>query len=92
MIPEYGNFALIMALVMALFLATVPLVGSFTGRQLWMNSARSLTAGMFVFTAIAFICLAYSFLQDDFSVKYVANNSNTLLPNHFKISAVWGGA
>ena len=91
MIPEYGNFALIMALVMAMFLAVVPLVGTFTGRVVWMNSARSLTAGMFVFTAVAFVILAYSFLQDDFSVKYVASNSNTLLPDHFKISAVWGG-
>lgn len=91
MIPEYGNFAQIMALVMAFFLAVVPLVGSFTGRQVWMDSARSLAAGMFVFTAIAFIILAYSFLQDDFSVKYVASHSNTLLPDRYKISAVWGG-
>ncbi|MDZ7924692.1 MAG: heme lyase CcmF/NrfE family subunit [Marinagarivorans sp.] len=91
MIPEYGNFAIIIALVMAVFLSVVPMVGSFTGRQLWMDSARSLVAGMFVFTAIAFVILAYSFLQDDFSVKYVANNSNTLLPDRYKISAVWGG-
>lgn len=91
MIPELGNFAQILALVMAVFLAVVPMVGTFTGRVMWMNSARSLTAGMFVFTAIAFIILTYSFLQDDFSVKYVANNSNTLLPDRYKISAVWGG-
>lgn len=91
MIPEYGNFALIMALVMAFFLAVVPLAGSFTGRIMWMNASRSLTAGMFVFTAIAFAILTYSFLQDDFSVKYVASHSNTLLPSHYKVSAVWGG-
>jgi cytochrome c-type biogenesis protein CcmF len=91
MIPEFGNFSLILALVMAVFLATVPMVGSFTGRQMWMSSARSLTAGMFVFTAIAFAVLTYSFLQDDFSVKYVANNSNSLLPDRYKFSAVWGG-
>ncbi len=91
MIPEYGNFALMIALVMALLLSTVPLIGSLTGRTLWMNSARSLTAGMFVFTATAFAVLTYSFLQDDFSVKYVANNSNTLLPWYYKFSAVWGG-
>ncbi|WP_053979520.1 heme lyase CcmF/NrfE family subunit [Marinagarivorans algicola] len=91
MIPEFGNFALILALVMAMFLAVVPMAGTFTGRIMWMNAARSLAAGMFVFTAIAFVILAYSFLQDDFSVKYVANHSNTLLPDRYKISAVWGG-
>jgi cytochrome c-type biogenesis protein CcmF len=91
MIPEYGNFALILALILSVCLAVIPMAGTFTGRVLWMASARSLALGQFVFTAIAFGLLTYCFLVDDFSVKYVATNSNTLLPVQYKFSAVWGG-
>lgn len=91
MIPEYGNFALILALTLAVCLAIVPMVGSFTGRVLWMSAARPLAVGQFVFTAIAFGVLAYSFVVGDFSIKYVATNSNSLLPTYYKFSAVWGG-
>src|SRR5690606_2983461 len=52
---------------------------------------RSLSVGFFALTLIAFACLVYAFVQDDFSVAYVANNSNSLLPVYYKISAVWGG-
>src|SRR5688572_18089625 len=91
MVPEYGHFALILALILAVFLAVVPLAGTFTGRVLWMKSARSLSTGLFVFTLVAFLILVWSFLQDDFTVKYVAGHSNTLLPDFYKVTAVWGG-
>ncbi|BFM11271.1 heme lyase CcmF/NrfE family subunit [Simiduia litorea] len=91
MVPEIGHFALILALGLALFLSTIPLIGSFSGRELFMRSAPSLATGLFVFVAIAFVCLSHAFYIDDFSVKYVANNSNSLLPWYFKLSAVWGG-
>jgi cytochrome c-type biogenesis protein CcmF len=91
MIPEYGNFALIIALALSVCLAIVPMVGSFTGRVLWMSAARPLAVGQFVFTAIAFCVLTYCFVVSDFSVKYVATNSNILLPTQYKFSAVWGG-
>lgn len=91
MIPEYGNYALILSLVLACLLAIVPLVGSFTGRILWMATARPLAVGQFVLVLIAFVLLVVCFVQSDFSVKYVATNSNTLLPLQYKISAVWGG-
>jgi cytochrome c-type biogenesis protein CcmF len=55
-----------------------------------MNIAPSLAAGFFVFLSIAFACLVIVFLQDDFSVKVVAGNSNSLLPPIYKFSAVWG--
>jgi cytochrome c-type biogenesis protein CcmF len=55
-----------------------------------MRLGHSLALGQFVFIALSFACLANAFLQDDFSVAYVANNSNTLLPDRFKFSAVWG--
>ena len=90
MTPELGHVALIIALCFALAQAAVPMVGSFTGHSNWMRLGHSLALGQFVFIALSFACLANAFLQDDFSVAYVANNSNTLLPDRFKFSAVWG--
>ena len=57
----------------------------------WYNDIFFLIVGGFVFVLLSFLCLTWAFLQDDFSVKYVANHSNSLLPDHYKISAVWGG-
>ena len=90
MIPELGHFALILALGLALIQASVPLTGSFANNAAWMNTARPLAWGQFTFTAIAFACLLQAFLTDDFSVAYVATNSNTLMPTIYKVSAVWG--
>ncbi|SHE61597.1 cytochrome c-type biogenesis protein CcmF [Modicisalibacter ilicicola DSM 19980] len=89
-IPELGHFALILALLMALFQALVPMAGTLTRRPLWMAFARPLAGGQFLFLAIAYLCLTASFLLDDFSVAYVANNSNSMLPWYYKTTAVWG--
>ncbi|WP_370978553.1 heme lyase CcmF/NrfE family subunit [Agaribacterium sp. ZY112] len=91
MFPEYGLLALNFALVLSLCLSVVPLVGSLTGRIVWMASARSLANGVFLFVAIAYAALTWAFYTDDFSVAYVAGNSNSLLPTIYKICAVWGG-
>ncbi|MCK7552185.1 heme lyase CcmF/NrfE family subunit [Marinobacter goseongensis] len=91
MYPELGQFALILALLLAVLLSVVPLAGSVTGRDNLQAFARPLSAGLFVFVAIAFAILTYAFLIDDFSVAYVANNSNSMLPWYYKFSAVWGG-
>ncbi|MCO4756723.1 MAG: heme lyase CcmF/NrfE family subunit [Oceanospirillaceae bacterium] len=91
MIPELGQYALILALGMAALLAVVPLVGASTGNQLWMGYARPLSKGLFLFLVISICCLGYAFITDDFSVVYVASNSNTALPSYYKISAIWGG-
>ncbi|MGB1949222.1 MAG: heme lyase CcmF/NrfE family subunit [Marinobacter sp.] len=91
MYPELGQFALILALLLAVLLSVVPLVGSMSGRDNLQAFARPLSAGLFVFVAIAFAILTYAFLIDDFSVAYVANNSNSMLPWYYKFSAVWGG-
>ena len=90
MTPELGHAALIIALFFAIAQAAVPMVGSFTGHRSWMQLGHSLALGQFVFIALSFACLANAFLLDDFSLAYVANNSNTLLPDRFKFSAVWG--
>jgi cytochrome c-type biogenesis protein CcmF len=90
MIPELGQFALILSLCLALVLAVVPLLGTFVRMPAWVALARPLAWGQFLFLALAFAALVHSFLVDDFSVLYVANHGNTLLPDIYKISAVWG--
>ena len=91
MIPELGQFALVLALILALAQGTLPLAGAARGNLSWMNLARPAAQGQFVFIAIAFGCLTYSFVQNDFSVLYVASNSNSGLPLQYRIAAVWGG-
>ena len=90
MIPEAGQIALIIALCLSVLLGTVPMVGAWRGQRWAMNLAPSLAGGVFVFLSIAFACLTLVFLQDDFSVKVVVSNSNSLLPQMYKFSAVWG--
>ena len=90
MIPELGHVALIIAFVLAIGLAVVPMWGAMRRDVAAMNMAPSLAVGVTVFVAVAFALLAVSFLQDDFSVAVVAANSNSLLPPIFKFSALWG--
>lgn len=91
MIPELGSFSLILALCLSVILGTLPIIGAQTRNVLWMSLARPLAAGVFVFTGIALAILAWAFVTDDFSVSFVANHSNTLLPTRYKLTAVWGG-
>jgi cytochrome c-type biogenesis protein CcmF len=90
MIPEVGHFALIIALCLALVQTIVPIVGAQTNTSQWIAVAKPAARGQFLFIVISYICLTYSFIKNDFSVLYVANNANTALPLQYKISAVWG--
>ena len=90
MIPEIGHFALILALSLALCQSVMPLLGAHRGDAALMAVARPAALGQFVFVVIAFMCLAYAFLTSDFSVLYVANNSQLALPDVYKFSAIWG--
>ena len=90
MIPEIGHFALIIGLAFALVLAVVPAWGAWRRNVSAMSLAPGLALGMLAMVSISFICLCVAFLQDDFSVSVVANNSNSLLPPIYKFSAVWG--
>ncbi|RQE65590.1 heme lyase NrfEFG subunit NrfE, partial [Pseudomonas aeruginosa] len=90
MIPELGHLALILALCLALVQSSLPLVGAWRGDRQWMSLARPAAWGQFAFLAFAFGCLTWAFLRDDFSVAYVAGNSNSALPWYYKFSAVWG--
>lgn len=89
MIAELGHFALIIGLCFALMQSLVPMIGSFKGYSSWMRLGYSLSLGQLFFVAISFVCLVCAFLMDDFSLKYVSQNSNTDLPAHYKVSAVW---
>jgi cytochrome c-type biogenesis protein CcmF len=91
MIPELGHFALWIALGVAAVLGVVPMLGAARGRGDWMALARPSARLLFALVAIAFVCLALSFVGNDFSVLYVASNSNRSLPLHYRITAVWGG-
>ena len=90
MIPELGQFALIIALCIALVQGVLPIVGAARRNVAWMNVARPAAQGQFVFVAIAFCCLAYSFVANDFSVLNVVNNSNSSLPWFYRFAATWG--
>ncbi len=90
MIPEIGNFSLIVALAVALFLATVPLYGAQKNNLQLMQFSRYAVVAQFFFILVSFLALVYSFTVDDFSVRYIATNSNSALPMIYKISAVWG--
>ncbi len=90
MAAEYGHIALLIALAFSCVQAIVPLVGAQTNRTWLMQYARPMALGQATFLAISFAVLTYCFVVDDFSVAYVANNSNSLLPTMFKVSAVWG--
>jgi cytochrome c-type biogenesis protein CcmF len=91
MIPEIGHFALIVSLLIAIALTVFPIVGAHRGIAPWMAMARPAAQGLFVFITLAMVCLAYSFAVNDFSVLYVASNSNSMLPLQYRLAAVWGG-
>ncbi|MFO1321863.1 MAG: heme lyase CcmF/NrfE family subunit [Burkholderiales bacterium] len=90
MIPEIGQFSLVLALCVALVQGILPLIGAARGDGRLMAIARPAAQGQFVFVAIAFGCLAWSFVHNDFSVLNVASNSNSSLPVQYRFAATWG--
>ncbi|MBL0074881.1 MAG: heme lyase CcmF/NrfE family subunit [Rhodocyclaceae bacterium] len=91
MIAELGHFALILAFLVTIIQGILPVLGAHKGRQEWIALARPCAQTQFFLVAFAFACLAQSFMVNDFSVKYVAEHSNTQLPNLYRFAAVWGG-
>ncbi|QBB71136.1 heme lyase CcmF/NrfE family subunit [Pseudolysobacter antarcticus] len=90
MIPELGQFALILALLLAIAQCVLPIIGAALQNRALMAVARPAVAGQAIFIVLAFAILTYAFLTQDFSVAYVAQNSNSLLPWYYRFSAVWG--
>jgi len=91
MIPELGQFILMLALAVALVQGIVPMVGAQRGRADWMALARPAAWLQFTLVLLAYFCLTASFVRHDFSVLYVASNSNSALPLPYRVAAVWGG-
>ena len=88
MIPELGNFALILAALVALVLGTVPLLGAHRRRLAWVAVARPATSALALLVTFSFACLTNAFVNNDFSVVYVAQHSNSLLPLQYRVAAV----
>jgi len=90
MIPEIGQLALVLALLLALAQAFLPLAGTSLGKPAWTATARPVAIGQFLFVALAWAALATSFVNNDFSVANVAQHSNLSLPVHYRFAASWG--
>ena len=91
MIPELGQLALSLALVVALVQTVLPLAGAARGDAAWMAVARPAAHSLALLIAFSFGCLVYAFVTNDFSVQYVAMHSNTALPLHYRVAGAWGG-
>ena len=90
MIPEIGQLSLLFALMLAIVQGVLPIAGAARGVRAWMDVARPAAQGQFLFVALAFLCLGWSFASNDFSVLNVATNSNSQLPLQYRIAATWG--
>ena len=89
MLPELGLLSLLLALLLALALSVLPLLGAHRGHVAWMSTARPLAWALLAAVAVSYALLTWAFLQHDFSVAYVAQNSNSLLPRAYQFTAVW---
>jgi len=90
MLPELGQVALALALLVALLQAALPLAGAQRGKASWMAVARPAAFAQALLVLCAFVVLTVAFVMQDFSVRYVAENSNSLLPVIYRYTAVWG--
>jgi cytochrome c-type biogenesis protein CcmF len=90
MIPELGHFALILALVLAGAQAFFGIFGAARGDARWQAVVRPAVAGQFVLVSTAIGALVHAFVTFDFSVLYVASNSNSALPTFYRVAALWG--
>jgi cytochrome c-type biogenesis protein CcmF len=90
MIPELGHFALVLALALALIQATVPVFGARRNDPLLMGVAGTTAVGQFCFVALSFAALVACYVQSDFSVLTVFENSHSAMPLVYKLTSTWG--
>jgi len=90
MIAEIGHFALIVSVGLSILLSILPLIGASKQSNMLMSTARPLSWGMFLMLMLSFCILLWAFYTNDFTIKYVASNSNSALPWYYRLTAVWG--
>ncbi|MFI4905630.1 MAG: heme lyase CcmF/NrfE family subunit [Steroidobacteraceae bacterium] len=90
MVVELGHYALILALMLAAAQAFFGLAGPALKRERWLAVVPSAACGQFVFVALAVGVLVHAFVNNDFSVRYVAETSNSVLPLFYRVTALWG--
>ncbi|WP_374397926.1 heme lyase CcmF/NrfE family subunit [Tabrizicola sp.] len=90
MIVELGHFALILALMVALVQATLPMWGAHVGDQRLMALAGPAAGLQLLLIGASFAALTWAFVVSDFSLAVVVSNSHTLKPMLYKVSGVWG--
>ena len=90
LLPELGHVALALALLVALVQAFLPLLGAQRGLAPLMAVARPAAYLQLALVGLAFAILSRAFAAGDFSLRYVAENSNSLLPMVYRYTAVWG--
>jgi cytochrome c-type biogenesis protein CcmF len=88
--PELGQGAAFVALGLAAFGSLAAAAGARTGRGSLVESAQHAAVGTVVLLTFCFGLLIYAFLTFDFSVRYVANNTNLGTPFYYRITGVWG--
>jgi cytochrome c-type biogenesis protein CcmF len=90
MIPELGQYALMLALGLALIQGIMPIVGTRTNDAVLMSMAVPVALAQFAFVAIAFSALAICYIASDFSVLNVYENSNSQMPFVYRLTSIWG--
>jgi len=90
MIAEFGHYALVLALALALVQASVPMIGARKDDPVLMAVAGPTAVGQFCFVAMAFAALMTCYVRSDFSVVNVFENSHSAKPLVYKLSGLWG--
>ncbi|MBT7543069.1 MAG: heme lyase CcmF/NrfE family subunit [Gammaproteobacteria bacterium] len=90
MISEIGNIFLSISASISLCLFSLIFFKRYVDINFRYTLGKYLSIFIFFFIFVSFLLLSYAFLADDFSLRYVANNSNVSLENVYKFSAVWG--
>ncbi len=89
--PELGNAALLVSLLVAAYAMVAALLAVRKGYGELLQSSRNSIYVVAAFTTVASIALLYALIGRDFSLKYVAEYSSRDMTLFYTISAFWGG-
>ena len=90
MIAELGYAATVVGFVLALYGAMASVIGVRTGRADWLRTSERAAVGIWILITACMALMLYAFLTFDFSVRYVAMNTNRGTPFYYRITGVWG--